>query len=189
EGVQGHQFARLNALALMLVAILIVEAFSTGLRAYCYGLGAERAALRLRRLVFDRLLRQDVQFFDRRDTGEITTRLSADVPALQFVLGEELADAVRFSVIAVAGTALLFYTSIRLSLITLLAVPPIVLATSFLGKKVRTLAGDMQQAHADTGAAATEVIAGIRTVRAFGQEAAELRRYDAQSARTLDVAR
>ena len=189
EGVQGHQFARLNQLALVLVAILVVEAFSTGLRDYCYSLGAERAAIRLRRMVFDRLLRQDVHFFDRRDTGEIATRLSADVPVLQFVLGEELADAVRFSVIAVAGTALLFYTSVRLSLITLIAVPPIVLATSFLGRKVRMLAGEMQQAHADTGAAATEVIGGIRTVRAFGQEAAELRRYDAQSARALDAAR
>jgi len=189
EGVQPQQIGRLNQLALVLVGILIVEAFSTGLRDYCFNLGAERAAIRLRRLVFERLLRQDVHFFDRRDTGEITTRLWADVPVLQFVLGEELADALRFAVIAIAGTALLFYTSVRLSLITLLAVPPIVVATSFLGKKVRTLAGEMQQAHADTGAAAAEVIGGIRTVRAFGQEQAEARRYDAQSARVLEAAR
>ncbi len=189
EGVQLQQIGRLNELALILVAILVVEAFSTGLRDYCFNLGAERAAIRLRRMVFDRLLRQDMHFFDRRDTGEITTRLWADVPVLQFVLGEELADAIRFAVIAVAGTGLLFYTSPRLSLITMLAVPPIVLATSFLGKKVRTLAGEMQQAHAETGAAATEVIAGIRTVRAFGQEQAEAQRYDAQSTRALDAAK
>ncbi len=189
EGVQGHQIARLNQLALILVGILVVEAFSTGLRDYCFNLGAERAALRLRREVFDTLLRQDVQFFDRRDTGEITTRLWADVPMLQVVLGEELADAFRFTVIAVAGTALLFYTSARLSLVTLLAVPPIIVATSILGRKVRELAGDMQQAHAEAGAAAAEVIGGIRTVRAFGQESAESRRYEGESARALEFAR
>jgi ABC-type multidrug transport system fused ATPase/permease subunit len=189
EGVQGRQLDRLNQLALIMVGILIVEAISTSMRDYCFNLGAERVGLRLRRMVFDTLLRQDVQFFDRRDTGEITTRLWADVPALQFVLGEELADAIRFGVIAIAGTALLFYTSVRLSLLTLLAVPPIVIATSMLGRKVRGLATDVQQAHAEAGAAASEVIGGIRTVRAFSQEGAESRRYERQSARALEFAR
>ena len=189
EGVQGRQLGRLNELALIMVGILIVEAISTSMRDYCFNLGAERVALRVRRMVFDTLLRQDVQFFDRRDTGEITTRLWADVPALQYVLGEEFADAIRFAVIATAGTGLLFYTSTRLSLLTLLAVPPIVIATSMLGKKVRSLAGEVQQAYADAGAAASEVVAGIRTVRAFGQEAAEATRYDRQSARALEFAR
>ncbi|HZR22606.1 MAG TPA: ABC transporter transmembrane domain-containing protein [Vicinamibacterales bacterium] len=189
EGVQGRQLDRLNQLALIMVGILIVEAISTAMRDYCFNLGAERVGLRLRRMVFETLLRQDVQFFDRRDTGEITTRLSADVPALQFVLGEEFADAIRFSIIATAGTALLFYTSARLSMLTLLAVPPIIIATSYLGRKVRGLASDVQQAHADAGAAASEVIAGIRTVRAFGQEAAESTRYERSSARALEFAR
>jgi ABC-type multidrug transport system fused ATPase/permease subunit len=189
EGVQGRQLDRLNQLALIMVGILIVEAISTAMRDYCFNLGAERVALRLRRMVFDTLLRQDVQFFDRRDTGEITTRLWADVPVLQFILGEELADAIRFGVIAIAGTALLFYTSVRLSLLTLLAVPPIVVATSMLGRKVRGLATDVQQAHADAGAAASEVIGGIRTVRAFSREAAESRRYERQSSRALEFAR
>jgi ABC-type multidrug transport system fused ATPase/permease subunit len=189
EGIQGRQIGRLNQLALIMVGILIVEAVATGLRDYCFNLGAERVALRLRRMVFDTLLRQDVQFFDRRDTGEITTRLWADVPVLQFVIGEELADAIRFSVFAVFGTALLFYTSVRLSLLTLIAVPPIVIATSTLGRKVRGLATDVQQAYADAGAAASEVISGIRTVRAFSQEAAESARYQRQSARALEFAR
>jgi ABC-type multidrug transport system fused ATPase/permease subunit len=189
EGVQGRQLDRLNQLALIMVGILIVEAISTSMRDYCFNLGAERVGLRLRRMVFDTLLRQDVQFFDRRDTGEITTRLWADVPVLQFILGEELADAIRFGIIAIAGTGLLFYTSVRLSLLTLLAVPPIVVATSVLGRRVRGLATEVQQAYADAGAAASEVIGGIRTVRAFSQEAAESRRYERQSSRALEFAR
>ena len=76
-------------------------------RSGCIALGAERTIARLRQLVFETLLRQDVQFFDRRDTGEITTRLWADVPALSIVLGEDLADAMRFTVFCLGGTALL----------------------------------------------------------------------------------
>ena len=189
DGVQAGRTARLNQLAVALVVILLVESVATLVRDYCFNLGAERVAARLRRLVFETLLRQDVHFFDRRETGEITTRLGADVPVLQFVLGEELADALRFSVFAVAGTALLFYTSVPLTLLTLLAVPPIVIATSLLGRRVRTLSTDLQRAHADAGAAAAEVIGGIRTVRAFSREQAEADRYERQTARALEFAR
>jgi ATP-binding cassette subfamily B protein len=189
DGVQAGRTARLNQLAVALVVILLVESVATFVRDYCFNLGAERVAARLRRLVFETLLRQDVHFFDKRETGEITTRLWADAPALQLVLGEELADAMRFSIFAVAGTGLLFYTSVPLTLLTLLAVPPIVIATSLLGRRVRMLSTDLQRAHADAGAAAAEVIGGIRTVRAFSRERAEADRYERQTARALEFAR
>jgi len=189
EGVQPGQGARLNQLALMMLAIVIVEAVATCARDYCFNLGAERVAAHVRRSVFRTVLQQDIEFFDRRDSGEIVTRLSADVPSLQYVLGEECADALRFAVIAAAGTGLLFYTSARLSLLTLLAVPPIVAGVSVLGRRVRALSGDLQQAQADAGARAAEAIGGVRTVRAFAGEEAEIAGYEAQVARALAIAR
>ena len=189
EAIQGGQAQRLNQLSLWMVGILIVEAVSTGARDYYFGLGAERVGVRLRRLVFNTLLRQDVEFFDARDIGEITTRLWADVPPLEYALGEEFADSLRFAVFGVCGTGLLFYTSPQLTFFILLAVPPIVFATSVLGRRVKVLAADVQSAHSDAGAAATEVLAGIRTVRAFSQEPAEGTRYDRQMVRALEFAR
>jgi ATP-binding cassette subfamily B protein len=189
EGILGGQTQRLNQLSLWMIVIVLIEAVATGARDYFFGLGAERVGVRLRRSVFETLLRQDIQFFDSRDVGEITTRLSADVPPLEYVLGEEFADSLRFTVFSVTGTALLFYTSPQLTLLTLLAVPPIVLATSVLGRRVKVLSANVQQAHAEAGASATEVLAGIRTVRAFSQEPAERSRYDGQLAGALEFVR
>jgi ABC-type multidrug transport system fused ATPase/permease subunit len=189
DGIQGGRVDRLNQLALILVGILLGEAVSTFARDYCFNLGAERVAARLRRDTIRTLLVQDIEFFDRRDAGEMTTRLWADVPPLQFVLGEEFADALRFAVIAVAGTALLFYTSPPLTFLTLLAVPPIVVGVSVLGRRVRTLSTAMQQAQADAGARAAELVGGIRTVRAFAREEAEIGRYDGHITRALAIAR
>jgi ABC-type multidrug transport system fused ATPase/permease subunit len=189
DGIQGGRVDRLNQLALILVAIVLGEAVSTFARDYCFNLGAERVAARLRLDTIRTLLVQDIEFFDRRDAGELTTRLWADVPPLQFVLGEEFADALRFAMIAIAGTALLFYTSTPLTFLTLLAVPPIVIGVSVLGRRVRTLSTAMQQAHADAGARAAEIVAGIRTVRAFSREEAEIGRYDGHISRALAIAR
>ena len=189
EGIMAARRQRLNQLSLWMVVILLVEAVAHG-RARLLLRSGRRARRRpVAPPVFGTLLRQDIQFFDRRDVGEITTRLSADVPPLEYVLGEEFADSLRFAVFSVLGTALLFYTSPQLTLLTLLAVPPIVLATSVLGRRVKMLSANVQQAHAEAGASATEVLAGIRTVRAFSQEAAERRATTRQLARALEFVR
>src|SRR5262249_57501588 len=90
---------------------------------------------------------QHIDFSARRDAGALTTRLWADVPPLQFVLGEEFADALRFAVIAIAGTGLLLYTSTPLTFLTLLAVPPIVVGVSVLGRRVPTPSASIHEAH------------------------------------------
>jgi ATP-binding cassette subfamily B protein len=189
EAIAHVQIHRLNQLSLIMVGILLFEAVATYGRDYCFGLGSERVSLRLRRLLFETLLRQDVEFFDRRDQGEITTRLWADLPPLEWILGGEFADTLRNVVFSVFGTGLLLYTSPRLTLLTLLALPPIAFATSFLGNRVKVLAGEVQQAHAAAGAAAAEVVAGVRTVRAFAQESNERGRYARQLQRAYESAR
>ncbi len=189
DAIGAGNIQRLTQLSLMMVGILIVEALATSGRDYCFGVGSERVGLRLRSLVFRTLLRQDIQFFDSRDTGEITTRLWADVPPLEHALGEELAETLKNAVLVVGGTALLFYTSPWLTLLMLIGLPPIALASSWLGRRVKTMAADVQQAHGEAGAAAAEVLAGVRTVRAFAQEQAERERFDRQLARALESAK
>ncbi len=189
DAIQGGQLQRLNQLSLVMVGILLVEALSTCGRDYFFGLGAGRVGMRLRAIAFRQLLVQDMQFFDSRDTGAITTRLWADIPPLEWVLGEELAETVRAAVFSLCGTALLFYISPLLTALMLLAVPPIVVATSLLGRRVKMLSAEVQAAHADAGAAAAEVLAGIRTVRAFSQEHAERTRYDGRIGDALEYVR
>jgi len=189
DAIGGGQIQRLNQLCLIMVGILLLEAGATWGRDYFFAWGAERVGVSVRRLVFETLLRQDIEFFDSRDTGEIKTRLWADVPPLEHALGEELADTLKNAVFVVCGTALLFYTSPRLTLFVMLGLPPILFASSVLGRRVKARAADVQHAHGEAGAAATEVLAGVRTVRAFAQEPAERMRFHAQLARALEFAR
>jgi len=161
DAIGAGQLHKLNQYSLMMVGILLVEAAATYGRDYCFGLGAERVGARLRTLVFQTLLRQDIQFFDSRDTGEITTRLWSDVPHLEHALGEELAETLKNVVLVIGGTALLFYTSAWLTLLMLLGLPPIAFASSWLGRRVKALAANVQTAHGEAGAAAAEVLAGV----------------------------
>lgn len=189
EGISGGRIDRINSLGLLLFALLIAESVGTLIRDYLFNLAAERLAAGVRRRAFAQILRQDIAFFDARTTGEITARLASDIPNLQRLVGEELSDALRFGLWGLGGTVLLFRTSTRLSLVVLFAVPPLIVLTSLLGRRVKKLSAGMQAAHADTGSIAEESISGIRTVRAFSQEAGEELRYDERIARALEAAR
>jgi len=189
QGILGGHLDRINGLGLLMAALLASEAVATLLRNYLFNLAAERMAADLQQRAFEHLLTEDIAFFDSRTTGELTSRLAAAVPSLQRVFGDELADALRNVLWGVGGTVLLFYTSPRLSAIVLLSVPPIVIASSLLGRRVKRDTAAMQHAYAECGTIAEEAIGGIRTVRAFVQESAEAARHRRATAAAVEIAK
>jgi ATP-binding cassette subfamily B protein len=189
DAILGGRIGRLDDLSLLMVVILFGEALSMGARDYFFGLAAEHIGLRLRRGVFHALMIQDVQYFDQHDVGALTTRLWADVPPLEWVIGEELSETLRATVFSLVGAGVLLYTSPTLTLLMLVSLPPIALATWRLGREVKNLTADVHAAHAQAGAAAVEVLGGIRTVRAFGQEQTERTRYQRLIDRALELGR
>jgi len=189
EGVMRGDAHRINVLAAIMLGLLLSEGVATCLRDYWFNVAAERIAATLRKRTLAHLLAQEIAFFDSRNTGELTTRLAADIPPLQRVLGEEFADASRFALWGIGGTILLFYTSPLLALIVLLGAPPMIAAAALLGRRVRRVSAQMTQAYAEAGAYAEETIAGIRTVRAFSQEADEVARFDGKLQHAVGLAK
>ena len=189
EGILGGHPDRINRLGLLMAALLLGEAMATLLRNDLFNLAAERMAADLQQRTFEHVLKQEIAFFDSQTTGALTSRLSAAIPAFQRVFGDELADALRNMLWGIGGTVLLFYRSPRLSFVVLLSVPPIVIASSLLGRRVKRDTASMQQAHAECGTIAEEAIGGIRTVRAFVRESAEAARHRHAIAAAVEIAK
>src|SRR5262252_8449590 len=156
EGVLAGQRSRVNELALLLLVLLVAEGVATIVRDHYFNLAAERVTTRLRQRVFDHLLRQEIAFFDSRNVGELTARLWDDVTVIGRVVGEPFGAAVRFALIGAIGTVLLVYTSPLLSVLLVLAVPPIAFTAWFLGGRVKTRSTETQQAYAEAGIVAEE---------------------------------
>src|SRR6266496_1116403 len=188
EGILGGRVERINALGLLMVTLLLVEAIATFMRNGLFNLAAERMAAQLQQRTFEHLLQQDIAFFDSHTTGELTSRLATAIPALQRAFGDDLADAMRNVLWGVGGSALLFYTSPILSIFVLVTVAISVTASSMLGRRVKRLSGAMQHAYAQAGTIAEEGLAGIRTLRAFAREPAEAARYRGTLQAALTIA-
>ena len=176
-----HLVDRMGALAL---AILLVQAAATAARYYLFTFLGERLVRALRAQLFQALLRQEIGFFDSSMTGDLMSRLNADSTVLQNALSVNISMMLRSAVMAGGGFALLFYTSTKLTLALLAAIPPAAFFGARFGGKVRGLSRRSQEALGAANAVADETLTNVRTVRSFAAEPAEGARFE----RALDVA-
>ena len=135
------------------------------------------------------MIHQEVAFFDRRRTGELTNRLASDTTVLQNTVTVNISMLLRFLIMSIGAVGFLFYTSWRLTLVTLFIVPVVAVLAGVTGRRIRRMSRDVQDALADSTTVAEEAISGVRTVRAFAAEEVESHRYAAAVERSFLVAR
>jgi ATP-binding cassette subfamily B protein len=179
----------LQMVAVVMAALALVSGLAMGLRFFLFMLAGERAITRVRRDLYRAILDQEIAFFDKERTGDLTSRLASDTSTLQSAVSANISFGLRNLIQLAGGVALLFYTSSRLSLVILAVVPAIAVGAVVYGRRIRRLARAVQDAVAEGQAVAEESIAGVRTVRAFAAEEAERARYGRAVDRALALAR
>ena len=167
----------INQALLVLLAIFAVQAIFVFIRAYLFNLAGERVVARLRRDLYDALVRQEMAFFDTHRTGEFTQRLAADTELLQTLVTLNLSMVLRNTAQIFGGLAVMLYTSWRLTLLMLVVVPVVQVGVVLYGRYVRGLARETRDVLAESMEIAEESLSSIRTVRAFGREGFESDRY------------
>lgn len=120
---------------------------------------------RVRKLVFNTILVQDIDFFDRTRTGELTNRLASDTQVLQNSLTVNISMAVKNAAEAVGAIVLLFIISWKLTLVMMASVPVVTVVAVVYGKYVQTLRAAFQDRLAESTSVAEEAISSLRTVR------------------------
>ncbi len=188
EALTEKNADRLNAAALAILLVFLLQAVAGAIRYYLFTTAGERVVIRLRQDLYEAIMRQDIAFFDERRTGELMSRLSSDATVLQNAVSVNISMVTRNLGAAVGGIGLLIYTSPLLTFGLLLAIPPVAIGTARFGKSLRRISRDVQDALATTGTIAEETISGVRTVRAFAQESTEADRYREGLVRSLGLA-
>ncbi|MCP2013765.1 subfamily B ATP-binding cassette protein MsbA [Deinococcus sp. HSC-46F16] len=131
----------------------------------------------LRRHLFSHLLTLSPRFFAEHRTGELTSRLTADVGTVQAVTSTALAQAAALAFNIVGSTTLLVITSPRLSLLTLAVIPLVIGTAIVIGRRIRVVSREVQDRVAEANASAEEAISGVRVVQSFTAEDTERGRY------------
>jgi ABC-type multidrug transport system fused ATPase/permease subunit len=143
----------------------------------------ERFLFDLRVRIYDYLQRLSLSFFERTSTGELMSRVTNDVNALeQFVTHGVILTTVDLMRL-VGASAVLMVLDWRLALVVLLPVPLIALGLRHFNRHVRPIYRRVRDRMGDINTRLQDDLAGIRVVQAFGQEDAELERFRSVSER------
>ena len=161
----------------------VLQGIASSFRYYLFTMSGERIVLKLRQQLYEKILQQEVAFFDFNRTGELMSRLSSDCATLQNTVSVNVSQGLRNLGQVVGGLGFMFYTSWKLSMVMLVLIPPVSIAAAVFGKRIRKFSKDFQESLAEASIVADETISGVRTVKSFVQEGTEARRY--QSALTV----
>ena len=172
-------------LVLGMLAAALLLAVVSALRYYLFQSASQLIVTRLRRQLFDILIRQPIGFFDQHHVGELTSRLHADVMALHESLTIGAANVLRSLCLFAGGIAMLLSLSPLLSLPLALFIPVSLYLGKRSGNSYRLRAREVQSSLADSGKVAQEHFANVRLVHAFNQEGGASTRYVQATARAL----
>jgi len=170
EGFVRDNAQRLNEIILLVLGITAVSGTAVFCRFYLMTWLGERVSADIRLTVYNQLLKLSPAFYAKVRTGEVISRFTADSTLLQTVVGSSLSMALRSSVTVLGGLVMMGITSVKMTLLVLLAVPLVLGPVIFFGRKVRTLARESQDRVADLGAYVDETLHEIHTVQAYGHE-------------------
>ena len=188
QGFGGQSLDHLNQAAAIMFATVATLAAATFCRFYLVSWLGERVAGDLRRDVFNKVLTLAPDFFETARTGDILSRMTADVSVLQALIGSSVSMWLRSAVTLIGALAMLVVTSPKLAGLVLLVVPFVVVPIILFGRRERRLSRIAQDRVADLGAYAEEAIGGLRTVQAYTHEAIDRLRFGEAVERSVATA-
>ncbi len=175
--VGGNVPFSLGTAAILLALLFVMQSIFAMLRTWLFTAAGECIVAQLRVRLFEAILGQDIEFFDHRRTGELTSRLTVDTAVVQNTVTVNVSTALRHVLGAVGAGAFLLWMSPPMTVVAMAIIPVGAVATAYFGRTIRGISRKVQDALAASNVVAEETIAGIRTVRSFAREGHEADRY------------
>src|SRR5438445_6197609 len=167
----------LRAGVLLFVSLVLVRAGNGILLGPIRNRLIQRTLGDIRAAIYDSLQRLAFRYHDQSNTGELLSRSTTDVLRLQDFLFACLFLIFDIAVALVLTVALIFATSAVLGVLTLLTLVPTIALVAFFASKLQPQWRKVHDLHGAMTTVIQENIAGVRVVKAFAKESAEVKKF------------
>jgi len=172
--------AKLAQVGLLMLGVYALNAFFTWLQTFIMAGAAQRTVRDLRADLFDRLQDLPLRYFDTNPHGDLMSRLTNDIEAINMVLSESVTQLFSGVLSLLAIAAMMVGLNPPLGLAVLLTMPVLItLLTQLLVRRTRAAFRAQQATLGALNALIEETISGQRVVKAYGREAAVIAQFDA----------
>ncbi|XP_052741208.1 multidrug resistance protein homolog 49-like isoform X2 [Bicyclus anynana] len=183
--------AQIRKYAFTFIGIGIIFGIAELLTAFLFTLAGEHLTTRLKKLMFEKLLQQEIGYFDDKSnsTGCLCARLSGEAASVHAATGQRIGTILQsVSTLLFATTAAMYYEW-RLGLVVLSFAPLLIAITYIEGRLVSEESMGIAKAMESSSMIAVEAVANVRTVSALGKEDFFVEEYARQLKPALQIAR
>lgn len=179
--ITPEKFHLVPQLALIAVGVISLKALNQFLHGFFGGRLGNRVAFRLRNALYDKLQTLSYQYYDKAKTGDLMSRLTADLEAIRNFIGFGFAQILNMVLMLLFGGGMMFYLNWQLTLITLITMPLLIILALRFERLIHPAFREMRQAMSNLTTAVQENITGVRTVKSFARESHEVSKFSVRS--------
>ena len=171
----------LTAAALAIFGAAALRSVSQYGRQYLGQWVAQNVAYDLRNSIYNHLQHLSFAYHDTHQTGQLMSRATQDVEAVQMFVQMGVLQAAYFLLVMVGASAMMFATNWRLALITLPFLVIVAVSSGFFSAKLRDIWTRVQNGLARLTTVLQENLSGARVVKSFGREDIEIAKFDKEA--------
>lgn len=163
---------------LAIMGIFLIRAIASYLNDYLTNWLSGSIVEKMRRIMFNRLLKLPVQYYDDNNSGRIMSRIIFDVTQITEAGFNVVTVTFKDGVTVIALLGLLFYTDWQLTLFCFFTLPFVLILVRVLAHRLRKLSHHNQQQYGEMTQIITEAVQGQKVVKLFGGKTYETKRFN-----------
>ncbi len=157
----------LNISLLVFVVAVVLMAVAGYYRSSLINAVSEKVINDLRKKSYEHVIKVSAEFFEETKAGDVVARLTLDTTVLYNVISNSCSFFIRNMLFFVGGIVFLFFTSFKLTLISLALIPLAIAPIFVMGKKIKSLSRKSQAALSTVSSRIEETVSGIKTIQSY----------------------
>jgi subfamily B ATP-binding cassette protein MsbA len=142
----------------------------------------------MRRTLYSHVQRLSLAYHDHKQTGDLISRVTSDIDAVQSFLASGLLSGVINILTLFGMVGVMFYLNWRFTLIALSVAPVLFLLVFTYTRRIKKAAREVRKKEGEMVSVIQEVLTSIRVVKAFGREEYEQQRLEEESLESVELA-
>jgi subfamily B ATP-binding cassette protein MsbA len=180
--------AVLGFAAFAVLAIAVVGAISSYTEDYLTTSVGQWVMHDLRRTLYHHIQRLSLAFHDQKRTGDLISRVTSDIDAIQSLISSVLLGMVVNVLTLVGMVCVMFYLNWEFTLIALSVAPALFLIVYSFTRRIKRASRAVRKQEGEVVSVLQEVLSSIRVVQAFTREDYEQRRFEQESLESVEIA-
>ncbi|MPQ26057.1 ABC transporter ATP-binding protein [Bacillus paralicheniformis] len=177
EVILGGRYGLVIWISLGFIAVMAAKGAATFFHQYLGDMFGIRSVYRLRKELYAKLQRLPFKYYDSAKTGDLMSRLTADVESIRFFLSFGFAEAIRFILLVTFSLSVMFSYSVPLTLVTIASLPFLGAVVYRFDKKVHPAFRNIRKSFARLNTKVQENISGMNTVKSLSKEDFEIQNF------------